>query len=124
MDNFKAWCGFGRGVNRLIIVYFMKLYIDTRDSKKLILKITDRKRTLTLIEQNEKAKADSILLALEKLMSGNNLKFTDIKSIECEKKAGSFTGTRVGVAIANALSFSLQVPINKMAVATLENPVY
>lgn len=35
----------------------------------------------------------------------------DIKLIVVNRGPGSFTGSRVGVAIANALSFSLEVPI-------------
>lgn len=36
----------------------------------------------------------------------------DITAIEVNTGPGSFTGTRVGVAIANALGFALNIPVN------------
>ena len=102
----------------------MKLYIDTRDNQQLVLKLTTKSKTYKLISQPEKAKAEQILSQLEKLLVENNLKKEDITEIECEKRAGSFTGVRVGISIANALSFALQIPVNNLPVGKQENPVY
>jgi len=36
---------------------------------------------------------------------------TDLQGIVCFKGPGSFTGLRIGLAVANALAYSLQIPI-------------
>jgi tRNA threonylcarbamoyladenosine biosynthesis protein TsaB len=41
-----------------------------------------------------------------------NLKFKDLAKIQVKTGPGSFTGLRVGVSTANALGFSLGIPVN------------
>jgi tRNA A37 threonylcarbamoyltransferase TsaD len=50
------------------------------------------------------------------------LKPTDITSIKVNPGPGSFTGTRIGVSIANALGFALKVPVNGNNLPT--DPIY
>ena len=38
--------------------------------------------------------------------------FKDLDGIEVETGPGSFTGLRVGVSVANALGFELDIPVN------------
>jgi tRNA threonylcarbamoyladenosine biosynthesis protein TsaB len=86
----------------------MKLYIDTADRNKVILGIDDKR-----FERESKEGSSQMLLPFidEILISeGRNLK--DIKEIEVNTGPGSFTGLRVGVAIANTLGFVLKVPVD------------
>jgi tRNA threonylcarbamoyladenosine biosynthesis protein TsaB len=53
-----------------------------------------------------------VLPLLESLLSENHLTCGDITGIEVSTGPGSFTGLRVGTAIANALGWLLQIPVN------------
>lgn len=53
-----------------------------------------------------------VLLAnIEKLLKKNKLKHQDLTGVIVFRGPGSFTGLRIGVAVANALAYSLGLPI-------------
>ena len=58
------------------------------------------------------------------MLERNKLKIQISKKSEVNRGPGSFTGLRVGVAIANALGFLLKIPVNGKRVGELEEPVY
>lgn len=89
------------------------LVLDTSNNKevKVGLKINDEK---FLIEQAiDHRKAQAVLPIVEQLLKEHNLRVADITSIEVNPGPGSFTGVRVGVTIANALGFLLNIPVNE-----------
>ncbi len=88
-----------------------KLIIDTTDNKKTIVKLTTDE-FIDEIEQENVPKSQITLILIDKLLKKNDLKPTDIEEIEVNAGPGSFTGTRVGVAIANALGFGLDIKVN------------
>jgi tRNA threonylcarbamoyladenosine biosynthesis protein TsaB len=47
-----------------------------------------------------------------------------IKEIEVNLGPGSFTGLRVGVSVANALAWTLKVPVNGKKIGELVKPKY
>lgn len=56
---------------------------------------------------------------IEEALHENKLTFTDISEISVHTGPGSFTGLRVGIAVANTLGLLLGVPVNgKKAIAT------
>lgn len=57
-----------------------------------------------------KDKKDALFL-IDKFLRENRVKIADLKAIAVYNGAGSYTGVRVGVTIANALSFSLKIPV-------------
>lgn len=57
-------------------------------------------------------KAQVVLPMVEKILKKHKLKLKDLTAIEVNINYGSFTGLRVGVSIANALGFTLKIPIN------------
>ncbi|HVZ67113.1 MAG TPA: hypothetical protein VG917_02525 [Patescibacteria group bacterium] len=100
------------------------LKIDTRDSKNIIIRLeTDKKvfKEKTFVDRN---KTQSTLPAVEKLLKQAGIGVQDIREIKVENVGGSFTGLRVGVAIANALSFSLGVKVNDKNLGEIESPQY
>lgn len=89
----------------------VKLIINTTDNKKTTVKIKIDKLSDEITEENVE-KSQIALVLIDKLLKRNNIKPTDISEIKVNSGPGSFTGTRVGVAIANALGFGLGVKVN------------
>lgn len=98
--------------------------IDTTSNEiiKVGLKIDGKEDLLS--ESHDKKKAQIVLPLIEKLLESHQLQLADISGIEVNLGPGSFTGVRVGVAIANTLGYILRVPINGLAVGKLVEPVY
>lgn len=86
----------------------MKLFINTSDREKIVVGIGKKR-----FEEAAKEKASQKLLPfIEEVLKREGKTFKDIKEIEVYEGPGSFTGLRVGVSVANALGFSLGVPVN------------
>ncbi|MBI3485341.1 tRNA (adenosine(37)-N6)-threonylcarbamoyltransferase complex dimerization subunit type 1 TsaB [Candidatus Daviesbacteria bacterium] len=96
----------------------MILYINTKDQKSIEVKLKkDAKIIDQLSDQNEWG-SQVLLPLIQKLLKKNSLEFKDLKAIEVETGPGSFTGLKVGVAVANALAFSLKIPVNNKEIET------
>ena len=66
----------------------------------------------------------TILPMIEKFLKKYSLKPEDLTEIKVNTGPGSFTGLRVGLAIVNALSFVLGVPVNDKKVGEIILPMY
>jgi tRNA threonylcarbamoyladenosine biosynthesis protein TsaB len=55
--------------------------------------------------------ADSIHEKIRQLLAKHQTKLSDIGGIVCFKGPGSFTGLRIGLSVANSISYSLKIPI-------------
>lgn len=107
----------------------MILHIDTKNQK--IIKVSLKKdlpagRQVVKFLSEENEYGSQVLLPLiGKLLDqhtevelqfhprgGATKKWKLLKGIEVETGPGSFTGLRVGVSVANALGFSLGIPVN------------
>lgn len=86
----------------------MKLYLDTTDNTKTIVKIDDQE----FVKNYSTPRDQQILSVIDEALSKVDAKKEDLTSIQVNPGPGSFTGTRVGVAVANALAFALKIPIN------------
>lgn len=86
----------------------MKLYIDTRNSEKVVVGL-DKKRIERL---SKKEKSQAILQLIKELLEESGKSIQDIKEVEVETGPGSFTGLKVGVSVANTLGWALGVSIN------------
>lgn len=106
----------------------MTLYINTKDQKQISVALRDAqgKQVKSLSEENEFGSQVLLPLIIKLLRTytpgvDSNLHtvqpevgslFVKLKAIEVETGPGSFTGLRVGVSVANALGFSLGIPVN------------
>lgn len=79
----------------------MKLTIDTS-------KIREATVTLGSFQKTSR----DLLPLIEEALCESNLALTDISEISVHTGPGSFTGLRVGIAVANTLGLLLGVPIN------------
>jgi len=88
----------------------MILAIDTAGAKIALCLFWPRKITKVYIGKSEQ-KADDLLLAIDKILSQNQVKLDKLKAIAVNQGPGSFTGLRVGISVANALAYSLKIPV-------------
>ena len=100
------------------------LTIDTSDNKKISVGLEINNRRDEITQDSTVLRSEAALPVIEKLLQKNNLNVSQIDEIKINKGPGSFTGLRVGISIANALSFLLKIPVNKKKVGELEEPVY
>lgn len=100
------------------------LYIDTRNNQEIIVRLeTENKK----FEQKSFAvvnHAQTILPLVEKVLKDSGVKSDDIDEINVETGPGSYTGLRVGIAIANALSFGSNTTINGKPLGEIVLPEY
>ncbi len=90
----------------------MKLIIDTRSNEETIIAfVVDGKRMEESLQTNH-AHSQAVLPLIEKLLAKKHLSLNDITQIEVSVDTGSYTGRRVGAAIAQTLSQLLHVPVN------------
>jgi tRNA threonylcarbamoyladenosine biosynthesis protein TsaB len=86
----------------------MKLFIDTSDSKEVVIKLDSKEYKADAKEQ----KAQKLLPFIKETLESQNKKLEDLTEIEVNTGPGSFTGLRVGVSVANALGWTLGIPVN------------
>lgn len=55
--------------------------------------------------------SDTIHLKIEELLTKQHISWEDISGIVCFQGPGSFTGLRIGLTVANAMAYGLQIPI-------------
>lgn len=64
-------------------------------------------------------RSQAVLPLIEELLNDAHVQLTDITGISVAEGPGSFTGLRVGLAVANMLGVLLEVPVNgKRALVT------
>lgn len=104
-----------------------KIYIDTTDNKKVIVQLTTDKEEEAMEQPMDTRKAQIALPMVYDLLKKHGLEPKDLTEITVHEGPGSFTGVRVGVAIANALAFGLNIPVNGAKIVdgkTLIEPKY
>lgn len=85
----------------------MILTIDSTNREKIIVTLGGDK-----IIEEQKLGSQILLPMIVKILKKQKAAMTDISEIKVNTGPGSFTGTRVGVAVANALGFALNIPVN------------
>ncbi len=86
----------------------MILSIDTSDNQKIIAKLGSV-RLVRIIEVGETQK---LLGLINQMIKKANTSINRIDEIRINLGPGSFTGLRVGVAVANTLGWILKIPVN------------
>jgi tRNA threonylcarbamoyl adenosine modification protein YeaZ len=72
---------------------------------------TDTERFASISWQADRQLSDTIHDKIRELLDSNSRTIEDIEGVAVFSGPGSFTGLRIGAAVANALAFSLNIPI-------------
>jgi tRNA A37 threonylcarbamoyladenosine modification protein TsaB len=91
----------------------MTLFIDTLEKNflNLAIKKNDGKFLVKRRIKTKNNQIEKMLNILNKVLNQNGLKLTDLKKIEVKNGEGSFTSLRVGIIIANALAYALNIGV-------------
>ncbi len=94
----------------------MKLYINTTSNKQTTVKLDD----LELVKESGIWKSQIVLPMIDEALKAKNAKVADISEIDVAIGPGSFTGIRVGISVAQALGYALNIPVNGKKPRNLE----
>ncbi len=110
--------------NGAIIIKNAVLLIDTSDNKKITVGLEINSKKYAQTEKIKSNKTQIILPMIDKILKEHSVKLGEISAIKANAGPGSFTGLRVGLAIVNALSFALKIPVNGKKVGETILAVY
>ena len=86
----------------------MKLFLDSTNNKKVTIRLDGEEFANEYASPQEQ----DVLLFLNSLLEKKGKSLDGVSEIEVNPGPGSFTGSRVGVTIANTLAFALHLKVN------------
>jgi len=89
-----------------------KLYIDTRNNRKIFVGLVINGQIKISSKVLKTWTSQIILKEIVRALNKESIAFSRIDEIKVEAGPGSYTGLRVGVSVANALGWLLQIPVN------------
>lgn len=98
----------------------MKLSIDTSDNKKTVVCLDDFCQEYV----SENYRSQNLLIHIDELLKKQKKVLSDVSQIEVNLGPGSFTGLRIGAAVANTLGWVLKVPVNGKKIGQIVTPEY
>ena len=112
----------------------MVLYINTKEQKLVIVALKKDGEVMDSLSAENEYGSQVLLPLIEKILKlhstpgvsaggkrdihTGSVDWDVLEAIEVETGPGSFTGIRVGVSVANALGYSLGIPVNGKKIET------
>src|SRR3989344_1067964 len=96
----------------MLIFQPMTLYINTENKSLISVTLKNGDQVIDTLSDENKFGSQALLPLILRVLKKNKLEFSDLKGIEVSTGPGSFTGIKVGVSVANALGYSLGIPVN------------
>lgn len=87
------------------------LFIDATSNKEVRVGLRINGKNHVIRRKLDFQRAQVVLPLIDEILREKNIKLKDLNSIEVNTGAGSFTGIRVGLSVANALGLSLGIPV-------------
>jgi len=100
------------------------LFIDTSSNEEISVGLRIDGKKDMVKKKIDRMKSQAVLPMIDDVLKKHGLTTSDIDEIDVNPGPGSFTGLRVGIAIANTLSHQLSVPINGKKPGTIIDAVY
>ncbi len=101
-----------------------KLIIDTADNKNVFARLDTPNGEFVARSDSKSQRPDSIVNLIEEVLKKGDVGLREIDEINVNKGPGSYTGLKVGVSVANALSFALDRKVNDKEIGQLVDPSY
>lgn len=93
------------------------IYIDT--SKSGVVKVAlESKHGKFEVEKSQQFGSQALLGAIQEILAKAQLVLSQINAVKVHTGPGSFTGLKVGVSVANALGFGLNIEVNDKKLET------
>lgn len=99
------------------------LIIDTSDNSKTVVGLVVNGKKYLIIESLQKA-SQNLLSMIDTILQKHKLQPRDITAVQINNGPGSFTGLRVGIAVANTLGYIFKIPINQNNADEQITPIY
>jgi tRNA threonylcarbamoyladenosine biosynthesis protein TsaB len=90
----------------------MKLYIDTTSNEHIVIRVNDREFT----SEARQSKSQRLLPFIIESLAVEGVTLSDVTEVEVATGPGSFTGIRVGVAVAQTIAWVRDIPVNGLSV--------
>ncbi|MBI5045065.1 MAG: tRNA (adenosine(37)-N6)-threonylcarbamoyltransferase complex dimerization subunit type 1 TsaB [Candidatus Levybacteria bacterium] len=100
------------------------LGIDTSVSERITIFLDIDGKRHKYTKESQDHTSQMLLPLIESSIKEHGISLEDITKISFFVGPGSYTGLRVGAAIANTLSYILRIPINENPVGTIIEPIY
>ena len=100
-----------------------KLFFDTSDRNQIIVKLFKNNEIIASLVKEQQLTSQALLPLIEEIFKILKISTKDIFEIEINQGPGSYTGLKVGAAVANALGWFLDIPVNGKK-NNIVNPVY
>jgi len=101
----------------------MKLKINTTEAKTVEIELIVSKKNKKKLVKKQKLGSQVVLPLIYQILKKNKVDLKDLTEIEVNPGPGSFTGTRIGITVANTLGFLLNIPVNEKK-GKIVKPIY
>lgn len=88
------------------------LHINTKDQRRVEVSLKKDGQVLDILTEDREYGSQVLLPMIDRLLKKTKVDYKDLMGIKVSTGPGSFTGLRVGVSVANALGYSLGIPVN------------
>lgn len=93
------------------------LSIDTGTANKIIVSLVVGEKKISKGSE-QKFGSQALLSTIQEVIKEAGLELKDLNEIKVAIGPGSYTGLKVGAAVANALGFALNIPVNGKKMVT------
>lgn len=90
----------------------MTLFISTKDPRQVTVSLVEDGKVVEELTDYNDYGSQILLPQINRILDKNNIKFQDLEEVQVETGPGSYTGLKVGVAVANAIGFALKIKVN------------
>lgn len=101
----------------------MQLILDTSVAHEVMVTLTDHGQTIQSVKRENQFGSQVTVPLIAELVDANGT-LAAVDQVMVVAGAGSYTGVRVGVAIANAIGYLRHIPINNQPDGVLATPTY
>jgi tRNA threonylcarbamoyladenosine biosynthesis protein TsaB len=101
-----------------------ELIIDTSDRFQATVEVQKGQEHYQVVSDAIVDRSQSTLLLIDQVLNDSKTSLKELDMLSVVRGPGSFTGLRVGVSIANTLSYALQIPFKNQKLGYSEEVVY